>query len=153
VLGGWTLSTITAAYSGLPLVMSVANAAAITNSLGGALRPNRLACPALPSSERSIADWFNISALVAPAPNTFGNDSRTEPCAAGPGMVNSNLLLAKQFRIREALRLSLRGEFFNAFNHFNPGQPNSTIGNPAAGKSLPPKVVRGLCRCRYGLMF
>ena len=134
VLGGWTLSTITAAYSGLPLVMSVANAAAITNSLGGAFRPNRLACPVLQGSERSIADWFNVSAFATPAANTFGNDSRTEPCAAGPGMVNSNLLLAKQFHIREALRLQLRGEFFNAFNHFNPGQPNSTIGNPAAGK-------------------
>ncbi len=134
VLGGWTLSTITAAYSGLPLVMGVANANAITNTMGGSLRPNRLACAALPGSQRSIANWFDANAYAAPSPNTFGNTSRTETCVKAPGMVNVDLLLAKQFRITEALRLNMRGEFFNALNHFNPGQPNSTVGNAAIGR-------------------
>ena len=134
VLGGWSLSTIAAAYSGLPLVMGVANANAITNTLGGSLRPNRSGCAALPGSERSIANWFSAAAFSAPTPNMFGNTSRTEPCVSGPGLVNFDLLLAKQFRLRETVRLNLRGEFFNSFNHFNPGNPNSTIGNPGVGR-------------------
>lgn len=133
-LGGWSLSAISAVYSGLPLVMGVANANAITNTQGGSLRPNRLGCAALPSAERSIAGWFRTSAFAVPSPNTFGNTSRTEPCASGPGLANIDLLLAKQFRLFETVQLNLRAELFNALNHFNPGTPNSTVGNPALGR-------------------
>jgi hypothetical protein len=68
------------------------------------------------------------------APNTFGNESRTDPRVDAPGLVNIDLLLAKQFRFTEKLRLNVRGELFNSLNHFNPGQPNSTVGNPAIGR-------------------
>ena len=83
---------------------------------------------------RSIARWFDTGAFAAPAPNTFGNESRTDPCVDAPGLVNIDLLLAKQFRFTEKLRLNVRGELFNLLNHFNPGQPNSTVGNPAIGR-------------------
>lgn len=133
ILGGWNLGSIVSAYTGLPLVMTVANANAITNTLGGSLRPNRLACAALPESERSLMRWFDTSAFVRPAPNTFGNDSRSQDCVRAPGLWSIDFLLAKQFRFAERFKLDMRGEFFNALNHFNPGGPNTQVGNNAIG--------------------
>jgi hypothetical protein len=153
VLGGWNLGGIASAYTGLPLVLSVANANAITNTMGGGLRPNRLACGALPESSRSIDGWFDLSAFAAPSPNTFGNTSRTEPCAQAPGLANFDLLLAKQFRIGEKAALTLRGEFANAFNHFNPGSPNTAIGNQNAGRITSTKTAARVIQISLRLKF
>lgn len=133
LLGGWNTGAIFSGYTGLPVTAGVANANAITNTLGGGLRPNRLGCAALPEEQRSLSRWFNVAAFAVPAPNTFGNASRSESCVRGPALWNVDFLLAKQFNFTERVRLSVRSEFFNALNHFNPANPNAQIGNPAAG--------------------
>jgi hypothetical protein len=128
VAGGWTLSGIMNLQSGIPLDMTTVTN--LTGSLSGGSRPNRLADGALPDSERSRLKWFNPGAFALPAPFTLGNDSRTEPGLSGPGKFNLDALLAKQFRITEAIKLQFRMEAYNALNHFNPGTPNMTIGSP-----------------------
>lgn len=133
LLGGWNTGAIFSGYTGLPVTTGVANPNAITNTLGGGLRPNRLGCAALPEDQRSLNRWFNVAAFAAPSPNTFGNASRSESCVRGPALWNVDFLLAKQFNFTERVRLSVRSEFFNAFNHFNPANPNAQIGNQAAG--------------------
>jgi len=133
LLGGWNTGAIFSGYTGLPITTGVANANAITNTLGGTLRPSRLGCAALPKEERSLSRWFNVAAFVAPAPNTFGNASRSESCVRGPALWNVDFLLAKQFNFSERVKMSIRSEFFNVLNHFNPANPNAQIGNPAAG--------------------
>lgn len=47
--------------------------------------------------------------------------------AYGPGTELFNLSLQKEFRIREGHRLEFKIETINAFNHFNPANPNMTI--------------------------
>ncbi len=74
------------------------------------------------------------SAFALPEPFTFGNDSTTEPSLRAPGQFNWDLLLSKSFHLGDKLRLAFRAEFFNAFNHFNPGLPNTTIGDPGVGE-------------------
>jgi hypothetical protein len=124
--GGWTLSGITSAQSGMPLEM--ATVTNLTGSLGGGSRPNRLRSGQLEGAERGRLHWFDPSAFALPAPFTLGNTSRTEPGIRGPGQFNLDVLMAKQFRFSEAVRLQFRAEFYNALNHFNPGTPNTTIG-------------------------
>jgi hypothetical protein len=130
VVGGWTLSGITTLQSGIPLQM--ATETNLTGSFGGS-RPNRLASGALSGNARTLFEWFNPSAFALPASYTFGNDSRTEPDLFSPGTVNIDALLAKQFHLTEALKLQFRLEAYNVLNHFNPGIPNTTIGDPAVG--------------------
>lgn len=60
-----------------------------------------------------------------PAVATFGNVGRNS--LIGPRFFNTDLSLLKNFPIREAVSLQVRVDAFNAFNHINPGQPNSCI--------------------------
>ena len=87
----------------------------------------------LSGSQRTRLEWFNPSAFALPAAFTFGNDSRTEPDLFGPGTFNLDTLLAKEFRVTEAVKLQFRMEAYNALNHFNPGTPNTSIGAPGVG--------------------
>ncbi len=128
VLGGWNFGVISSVRSGNPLSMGTTTN--LTGSMGGASRPNRLRDGKLPETERNRLRWFDASAFALPEPYTFGNDSATEPSLRAPGQFNWDLLLSKNFNLGEKRRLTFRSEFFNAFNHFNAGAPNTTIGDP-----------------------
>ncbi len=80
---------------------------------GGPQRPNLVADPN--DGPKSLAQWFNIAAFTQPARGTFGNSARAN--IRRPGLSNFDLTLAKNTQINERLRLQIRGEFFNAFNH------------------------------------
>jgi hypothetical protein len=62
---------------------------------------------------------------VRPAAGTFGNIHRDS--LYGPGLVNTDLSIAKKFLVKEGVSLQFRAEAFNVFNHVNLGQPNSCI--------------------------
>ncbi len=91
---------------------------------------------ATPASVGSTADprlWypFNPANFVLPTvSSTFkrgmiGNEPPT--LTYGPGVELFNLSLVKEFRIKESQRLELKLEAINAFNHFNPGNPNTIL--------------------------
>ncbi|MCC6262718.1 MAG: TonB-dependent receptor [Bryobacterales bacterium] len=60
-----------------------------------------------------------------------GNLTRKNPKARAPWVQESNFSLSKSIPIREALRMDLRWEMFNAFNYarFNPGSQNIQDAN------------------------
>ena len=60
---------------------------------------------------------------------TFGNSGRN--IIDGPGIINIDFALHKQFKTSEATNLQFRVEFFNAFNHPNLGAPGLGIGDDA----------------------
>jgi hypothetical protein len=60
-----------------------------------------------------------------PAVGTFGNIHRDS--LYGPGLVNTDLSVAKKFALLESVSLQLRADAFNLFNKANLGQPNSCI--------------------------
>ncbi len=142
LIGGWNLSTLDSLESGMPLVFATAQN--LTNSIDGGSRPNRLASGLLSGSQRSIYKWFDPSAFASPAPYTFGNDSRTEPDLAAPGAFNVSALLQKQFYFGEKRFFEFRCQASNAFNHFNPGAPNTSIGAPGVGTITAGNGGRGL---------
>jgi hypothetical protein len=128
VFGGWQLGGILTLRSGIPF--TVLTQGGITNA-GGADHPNRIGVGTLTSEERSIDNWFDLSAFEIQPQYTYGNSGRN--ILFGPGLRNFDLSLAKSFRITESKRLQFRFESFNFTNTPAFGLPNATINAPAAG--------------------
>ena len=141
IIGGFQFSGITVFQSGLPIVITVPNAAAFPglNSRAVRLRSGRL-------SEGQTRDrYFDTSAFARPDAFTLGNDSRTQPDLRALGLRSFNILLARNFRFTEGTRLQLRGEVFNLFNTPQLDSPVSNIDSPDFGRILSgdnPRVIQ-----------
>jgi hypothetical protein len=128
IVGDWQLNGVTILQTGLPFTPSLANPN--TNGAGNS-RPDVVGDPELPSSERSLSRWFNVNAFARPTDIRFGNLGRNT--LTGPGRVNFDASLIKDFPFTERLRLQFRAEAFNVFNTPQFGQPNASIGAANAG--------------------
>jgi len=71
---------------------------------------------------------------VRPAFGTFGDIYRDS--LYGPGLVNTDLSIAKKFMIREQTSFAFRADAFNLFNKANLGQPNSCVDCQNQGAGL-----------------
>lgn len=133
IVGGWDTNLIFTGQSGLPFTPVLANA--VANASGS--RPDRFKSGTLENRDR--ARWFDTSlgapgsgaAWGTPAVFTYGNGGRN--ILRGPGRVNFDYSLFKNFQIREQFRLQFRTEIFNLFNTPQFDLPNGSIGNPNAG--------------------
>lgn len=123
--GGWQLTGIVTGTTGIPFQPTLN--AGVNN--GAPSWPNQVGSCSVAS--RSLHDWFNVSAFVAPPANTYGN-MRAYPCP-GPGSFSIDSSLVKQTQVRENLALQLRLEAYNLFNHPFFGLPNAVIGGASAG--------------------
>jgi hypothetical protein len=126
ILGDWQTSGFVTLQTGLPFTPQLQTST--TNGTGS--RPNRIASGLLPSSERNINRWFDVTAFTTPAPFTYGNAGRD--ILFGPGRVNFDLSLFKTFALRENLKLLFRADAFNVFNTPQFGLPGGSIGNTSA---------------------
>ncbi len=129
VLGGWQLSGVFSKATGEPF--TVTTSGGITNA-GGADRPNRLRDGTLPSSQRSIDRWFDVSAFQVQPNYTYGNSGRN--VLFGPGVTNLDFLLGKVFALTERFRLQFRAEAFNATNTPAFGNPAANINTSGVGQ-------------------
>ncbi len=80
----------------------------------------------------TINSWFNVSALAAPLPGTFGNMGRN--ILYGPGLNTVNLSLQKTFTITERVKLDFFANATNALNHPSFALPDLLIGAGHIGK-------------------
>jgi hypothetical protein len=125
ILGGWKLGLLETYMSGPPFTVFTSSNA--TNAFSaGPQRPNLLRDPALPSSERTVARWFDTTAFAAPPQFTFGNSPRS--VLRGAPLLTTDLTLEKSFRLTESVKLDMRGEFYNLLNHANFNLPGLTYG-------------------------
>lgn len=132
LVGGWQFNTVFIFEGGRPLVIAGAN------NQGIATRPNLLPGAKVKLDHPSLGKWFNTAAFVNPPDYTFGNMPRAYSHARGPAQTNFDMSLFKTTNITEGVRLELRLEAFNALNHTNLGQPNTTfVAGPAADPSNP----------------
>ena len=81
-----------------------------------------------PSTRRRRAH----SAWGIPAQFTFGNGGRN--ILFGPGRINFDYSLFKDFNFKETMKLQFRWEMFNLMNTPQFDLPNSAVGTPAAGR-------------------
>jgi len=129
VFGGWQLGGIFTASTGSPMTPAVNPNSANTT---GTARPNRLADGNLPRDQRTVDRWYDRTAF-APAPSfNYGNSGRN--VLIGPGLVNLDALIGRNFQVTEALRLEFRGEFYNTSNSVHFARPNLTVTLPQAGQ-------------------
>jgi hypothetical protein len=129
IMGGWQVNGITSFRSGAALSLT----SPVSNNRGNRAgnRPDRIADGNLPESERKVERWFDISAFRDPVLGAYGNSG--EGIIRGPGLVNWDLSVFKNFRIREMKTVQFRWEMFNAFNNVNLGNPSTNRGDTRFG--------------------
>lgn len=128
IIRNWQVGAIVNAQSGSPLTVTISPNPANT---GGTGRPDQLRDGNLPSDQRSISNWYDVTAFAPAAQYTFGNAPRSS--IIGPGVSNTDLLISRRFALGSRYRLDLRAEIFNVFNITHYGNPEMNINSPDAG--------------------
>jgi len=129
ILGGWQAGGILVLRSGRPYSITVSGNPA-NNS--GSNYANRIGHGSLPSSQRSLDRWFDLSAFTIPQQYTFGNAGRN--ILVAPRTNTMDFKIGKNFQVVEKYRLEFRCEMFNFTNTPNFGAPNGTLNAPSAGR-------------------
>jgi hypothetical protein len=122
-LAGWQTNGITTVQSGLPFSATIS--ADQANVGQGTQRANFAGTPTVDCGSGKLTRCVNIDAFTLPALYTYGNTPRN--FLRGPGYVNFDWSLFKNFSITEAVTLQFRWETFNTLNHPNFANPNSTF--------------------------
>jgi hypothetical protein len=132
VLGGWQVSPIVTIQTGFPL--TVVSGVDRSNIGAGFDRPNQVAGQdsVLPDDQRTLDRWFNTNAFVLQPAGTFGNVGRNT--IIGPGFIQVDAALLKNFRFTETKSLQFRFEAFNAPNHPNWGNPDTNRNSANFGR-------------------
>jgi hypothetical protein len=125
LVDGWQISAITQFQSGSPLNVVTTNST--VNGFAGTLRPD-VSGPI--DILGSVDAWFDTSVFTPVA--GFGNLGRN--VIIGPTFINTDFSIAKTTKLSERLRLQLRAEVFDLFNHANLGQPGNVAGSPSFGR-------------------
>jgi hypothetical protein len=156
ILGGWELSTIVEARTGEATTAILSFDPTNTGSF--APWPDRIHDPydfsfgkdvqqamGCPVGRQTLECWYNPAAFVIPAlapgqkfAHQFGNGGSGN--LRGPGQINFDLGLLKQFAITEHQNITFRVEFFNIANHPQFKLPNSSPdveGGAAITATLP----------------
>ena len=126
VFGGWQLNGLHLFQTGLPFTPTL-NAATVNTGTGS--RPDRIADGQL--EDPTVDRWFDPAAFTTPATFTYGDAGRN--ILYGPGRVNVDLSLFKEFPVGQRVRVQFRAECFNLFNHSQFDLPNAAIGTASAG--------------------
>jgi hypothetical protein len=131
ILGGWQLSGIFTAQSGLPINFTYS--AATLRAPGNTQRPDASGKPKVLGGIGANELWFDTSVFSAPPPNTFGNVKRND-LLDGPAYVNLDASLAKWFQIKSDVKAEFRIDAFNATNRAQFDRPNGEFGNARFGQ-------------------
>jgi hypothetical protein len=138
VLDNWQLSGITMFQTGTPVTpgFSTQPSVSISGSSDSA-RINVVGDPNIASGDRTLTYNFNTAAFALPAVGTLGNAGTN--ILYGPGVNNWDLSITKRFRLfSESRTLSIRGEFYNAFNHTQFSSWNTSAIFNAQGQQINP---------------
>ena len=132
IIGGWQLSGIFSASTGQPLYLS-------QPASNNAQRPDYIGGTSILSNYRSTLQYLNPAAFAAvPLSPTGGAAIRPGNAGPGewrlPGQWNVDFSFGKNFDIREAVKLQIRAEMFNALNHTNLTGLRTGITDPFFGQ-------------------
>jgi hypothetical protein len=147
LVGGWSISGIATIATGQPVILRGPNRT--DNALVIHL-PDRVCDGRNSEISGNVRNngflWFDTSCFSTPPVGYFGNSGRT--VLNGPGLNNWDIGVQKSFVLSEwsSVRLILRGEAFNAWNHTQFSSPN---GDLSAGVNFgrisstrPPRLIQ-----------
>jgi Carboxypeptidase regulatory-like domain len=154
-LGGWQISGITVAQTGLPFTVvngvspgdnaGVANGASASGS-----RPDLVGNPRNLSGNTNPLLFYNPNAYATPRGLTFGNVGRNTLNL--PGRLNFNFGLFKRFAIGERAGFEFRAETFNLFNHTQFNSISNSF-SPGSSSFLTVNGTHDPRRMQLGLRF
>jgi hypothetical protein len=135
-VGGWKFNDITVIQNGMPLAITQTNT--LSSYGNSAQRPTIVAgvnpCNSGRPEDR-LNNYFNAAAFTITAvpvaglnPSPYGNQPRASNCY-GPGYLNSDLSLNKDFHVSERVHVEFRAEALNAFNTPQFSTPNLSVGS------------------------
>ena len=138
-VGGWELTSINTAHTGMPLDVTYgATGANIVSSLSNDyrgqpfLRPNVSGSSVSQSRSAMLNTFFaGYTFTTPPASAPYGDVGRNSFRA--PNFDQWDLSVVKNLRIQEKARVQFRAEFFNVLNHTNFGIPNTQTTSAAFG--------------------
>jgi hypothetical protein len=123
VLGGWSVSGVFAAQTGLPA--NVSNNLSANNTD----RPNACGCASVPTymsnfQTPGLHQYLNPAAFIAIPLGKASGEQLTPgnlsfDAVRSPGSVNVDFTLSKAFALTERFRLRVRADTFNTLNHTN----------------------------------
>ena len=132
VAGGWQMSGMFTALSGLPLLITQSSSLQVT-------RPDYLGGAAILDNSRGTLQYLNraafalvpISAVSGATirPGNVGNGA-----VRGPGLLNVDFSLAKNVSITEKVKLQLRADSFDFLNHTNFTGLSTSLNSPTFGR-------------------
>lgn len=134
LISGWQTADILSLHSGLWSSVTTGEDIANIGDVTGLQTANQVSNPFPSGFKKTRAAWFNTNAYQIPAFGALGNSKRNS--LRGPGYANLDFALMNNFKLPKDTSLQFRGEFFNAFNHTNLGNPVTVITNPEFGQIL-----------------
>jgi len=147
LVGGWSLSGISAVQSGSPVTPSAGQNTALDGS-GCSAHPDLVGNPIITHSSRAdiVANFFNRSAFALPQIGKYGTAGRG--IFSGPALVNTDFAALKDIRIRERYSFQFRAEFTNLFNQVNFNNPVANLSSAQNGQITGSRVGRSI---QFGL--
>ena len=131
LLSHWNVAPLIRYSSGLP----VNPVSGKDNSLTGVGndRPNVISNVMYTGNAHGLLyQYVNPNLYAQNQPGAFGNAAHNS--LRGPGYVDVDLAVSREFKLLEALTLNVRAEAFNVFNHPNFGLPNGSIASSTFGQ-------------------
>lgn len=132
--GGWSINAINIFASGFPTQFYMNNN---LNSPFGTARQRPNATGVNPGASGSVGDringWYNPAAFTTTPVLEFGNVTRTVGLR-GPGQVNWDVSIFKNFAVTERFKAQFRAESLNFTNTPLFRAPNSAVGNGSFGR-------------------
>ncbi|HEV2273001.1 MAG TPA: carboxypeptidase regulatory-like domain-containing protein [Acidobacteriaceae bacterium] len=132
--GGWQLNSIDTFQTGSPFTPVMVTS--LLNNGSGSQWPNRIGSGKV--ANPTPKEWFNPADFVSPgnytAPNHgFGNSGRNILFGPGTRQFDFSLFKNVAFNRDSSRYIQFRAEAFNTFNTPQFNNPDTQIGNPAAG--------------------
>lgn len=132
-LGGWGVDFIATFQEGNPFEVT---APAVSGDQFSDYRANRLCNGRTELSNTNLRTngfyWLAPQCFAQPAPGFFGDSGFN--ILTGPGINNWDAAIHKSFAIHESAQLQFRAEFFNAWNHAQFANPQSSVTSGTFGQ-------------------
>ena len=147
LIGGWQVSSVWVVEGGNPIGITTGGNNSSNNQSGSFTQEaNRVAGVNLnlPGSTKSrLKEWYNLDALVVPAPFTYGNFLRNT--VYGPGVVNIAASLGKTFDLwpERNVKMLIRGDAGNVINRPSFGQPGNNAIGPGSTANITGTTIGG----------
>ncbi|MBV9296242.1 MAG: TonB-dependent receptor, partial [Acidobacteriaceae bacterium] len=144
ITNGWQLGGLLRASSGTPFTPQIGGDPLGMSNASTFDRPDVVdssSCAGSLVNPGNPRHYINTQCFVVPSPITLlGNAGRN--ILIGPGLLDLDTSLFKNFQIQEWLRAQFRAEFFNVLNHPNFAPPTSN--NSLFGANGAPVATAGL---------